>query len=384
VSDEVAGGVRTARFRTAKPQRRSTLYIGTFEVIEGEADGTKVEVYSDRNRSSTTVAYDEFMEMPVEVRGTSKADIDYSRQEIENAIKVYKKILGPLDLETLRVASTPTGHGRGFEGLLLLSKFGGFDSDNSAADLFRAHEVAHLWWGNVVDPVDWVEDRWLGESFAEYVAMEFYSIRFAKPEKTREWMRQQWVRPVLDAPREPVQSIDGTKRRVRSSQLRPLIDGTQNVYTKGPLVIHMLRNLVVLFNGNDQKFWELLQGFLEDNKGKQVSTQDFIAATEKKLGGQIGWFWDEWLYGSDLPHVRWSSKTSQDGKDWIVVVDAKQEGTAFQLPIPIYVELADGRRMRQYLNLSGPTGRAVVKAPSKPKNVTMNDNFEVLAFIEKE
>jgi len=284
----------------------------------------------------------------------------------------------------LRVASTPTGHGRGFEGLLLLSQYGGFNSDLSSSDLFRAHEVAHLWWGNVVDLLDWRQDRWVAESFAEYMAMEFYSIRFKKPDKTREWIEQKWVKPILDASREPVATLDGQKRKVRSSEMRPLIDGTQNVYTKGPLVIHMLRNLFVLFNGNDQKFWELLQDFLEDNKGKLVTTEDFIAATEKKFGGQLPWFWDEWLYGSDLPHVRWSSTTAQHGGEWIVTVDAKQDGTAFQLPIPVYVDLGDKRRLRQYLNLSGPTGRAVIKCPSQPKGVSINDNFEVLAFVEKD
>lgn len=54
------------------------------------------------------------------------------------------------------------------------------------------------------------------------------------------------------------------------------------------------------------------------------------------------------------------------------------------LALAVYVELGDGRRMRQFLDLSQPTGRTVVKAPTKPKSVSVNDNFEVLAFIEKE
>src|SRR4030095_7631035 len=45
VSDEVAGGDRTVRYETVRPQRHSTLYVGPFEKIEGEAEGTRVEVY---------------------------------------------------------------------------------------------------------------------------------------------------------------------------------------------------------------------------------------------------------------------------------------------------------------------------------------------------
>lgn len=384
LQDDVAEGVRTARFRTTRPQKRVSLYLGPFEIVPGQADNTKLEVYSDRNRPSAVVGYDTFMDMEVVAQGTSKNDVDYSRQELENAIKIFNRILGPLDLAELRVAATPTDHGRGFEGLLLLSKFGGFSSNDSRADLFRAHEVAHLWWGNMVGSRHWPEDRWLDESFAEYMAMEFYTLRFKKPEQTRTWMQQQWIKPILDATKTPIRTLDGQSRRVRSSELRPLIDGTQNVYTKGPLVIHMLRNLFVVFKKSDEPFWTMLQEFLEKNKGKPVSTDEFIAATEAKLGGAIPWFWDQWLYGSELPTIKWSATTQADGKEWVVTVDAQQEGTAFSLVLPIYVELPDGRKARQFLDLSKPTGRSVMRVPAKPKSISVNDNFEVLAMVEKE
>ena len=81
--------------------------------------------------------------------------------------------------------------------------------------------------------------------------------------------------------------------------------------------------------------------------------------------------------------MTWTSTTAQQGGEWIVTVDAKQDGTSFQLPIPVYVDLGNNKRLRQYLNLSGATGRAVIKCPGKPKTVSLNDNYEVLAFIEK-
>jgi aminopeptidase N len=197
-------------------------------------------------------------------------------------------------------------------------------------------------------------------------------------------MRQKWVQPILDASRVGVSTLDGQKRRARSSELRPLTDGAQNVYTKGPLVIHMLRNLFVFFKGSDEKFWELLQDFLEANKGKLVSTDDFIAAAESKLGGKFDWFWDQWLYGSELPHIRWSSTTEQQGSQWIVTVNARQEGTRFDLALPVYVELSKQRRLRQFMKLSEMTGRVVIKSPEKPKSISVNDEFEVLGFMDKE
>lgn len=386
VSDEVADGVRTVCFRTKRAQNRSSVYVGPFALMEGEADGTRLEVYTDRNQGSRVTGYDAFMDRTISVRDVEYSQVSYSMHEIENALRVFKRILGPIDLEVLRVASTPTGHGRGFEGLLLLSKFGGFASDNSRADLFRAHEVAHLWWGNQIDVQDWRADRWLGESFAEYMAMEYYTIRFEKPEQTKEWMRESWVRPVLGAANEPARTLLGQKRRERGSELHPLAEGTNNVYTKGPLVLHMLRNLFVLFHGSDEKFWELLQDFLEQHKGQLVTNEDFMVATEAKLGGQIGWFWDQWIYGSELPHIHWSSTMTQADGGWQVDVTARQDGTSapFTIALPVFVDLGKGRQVRKFLDLSGPTGSTTIRVPTKPASVSVNDNFEVLAFVDRE
>ena len=385
ISEEVVGDVRSYHYRTTVPQRGSTFYCGAFDVHQGTVDKTKVEVYRDRNAPAANLTQVADPEMGIEnlptVGGYSEAK--FMLQEVENAVLTFNRILLPLELPSLRVASTPTSHGRGFQGLLLLSR-GGFRSDLSLADLFRAHEVAHMWWGNLSEPRDWPEDRWLSESFAEYSAMEFYKLRFKKPEEARNWMYQAWVKPVLEASKEPQKTLTGQVRRVRSSEMRPLADGTQNVYTKGPLVLHQLRNLFVLFKGNDNGFWELLQDFLEQNRGELVTTQDFITATETKLGGQITWFWDQWLYGSELPEVRWTHTVAQQGSEWVVTVDARQIGTAYQLPIPVYVELEKGKRARAFLNLSGATGRAQVKVPAKPRSVSLNDNYEVLASVQKE
>ena len=132
------------------------------------------------------------------------------------------------------------------------------------------------------------------------------------------------------------------------------------------------------------KFWLLLQDFLVDHKNGLVTTEDFINATEAKPGGKMPWFWDQWIYGSELPNVRWTSKTEQQGGQWVVTVEARKADSTYQLALPVYITLQDGRRARQFLDLSGPTGHATIRVPSKPKSVSVNDNFELLAFIEKD
>ncbi|MBP7148230.1 MAG: hypothetical protein KBD01_11830 [Acidobacteria bacterium] len=86
---------------------------------------------------------------------------------------MFRRLFLPLDLPAFWAVSTSTFHGRGFQGVLLLGGYAGFRSDYSSLDAFRAHEVAHQWWGNAVYVRDWPRDRWITESFAEIAAMKY-------------------------------------------------------------------------------------------------------------------------------------------------------------------------------------------------------------------
>jgi hypothetical protein len=361
VSEEVVGRERILHFQTRRPQRRSTLYLGEFATRAAVADDTKVEVFVDRGE-------------PSEVK-----NLQFTLDEIGNMIKVYNRIYRPLDTEVLRVASTPTSHGRGFDGLLLLSHTG-FRGE-SASDLFRAHEVAHQWWGNMVDGRDWPEDRWLSESFAEFSSMEYYQIRFQKPEKTREQIDVNWVRPVLSTPELTFTDLLGRKRKERTGEVSPVIDGGENVYTKGPLVLHMLRYLVRVQKGGDAAFWELMRSFLDRYRNQQASTAEFIALAGQHLEMDLAWFWDQWLYKPDIPTVRWSHTVQpRDGK-WEVSVEAREEGTGFVLLVPIYAHLEENRMATRPLLIQKGEGKASMLLPEKPGRVSLNDNYESLVYL---
>jgi len=369
LSEEVTEGKRNYHFLTSRPNQSSTFYFGNFQTYDAKADETNVQLLYDSARDETGVS---FLESP-----------KYTVTEIANAVKIYNRILAhPLELDDLRVAATPTSHGRGFEGLILLSKYGGTSADSSSADLFRAHEVAHQWWGNMVQPRNWPEDRWLSESFAEYSAMEYFQLRFKKPDKTRQQIRELWVKDIFKSAEETVETLTGEKRRTRMSKLSPLIAGDQNVYTKGPLVLHMLRYLFQAQKKSDEGFWLLLQDFLEKYKYEQASTKDFMQLTEQHLEGRLDWFWDQWIYGTDIPVVRWSHDLtrSEDG-GWLLTVEAEQADTSFVMPIPIYVRTKDGKTLTTPLVMRDKHGKAQVRLRDKPARVSLNDNYEALIEI---
>jgi hypothetical protein len=352
------------RFRTSHPARRATFYYGNFMSREGQADDLPIEVFVD-----------------VEERYARKR-VDHVVTEVENAVKVYNRILNhPLELDRLRVVGIPGFHGRGFEGLVLLS-IGGFRADLSASELFRAHEVAHQWWGNIVEPEDWRTDRWIGEAFAEYMSMEYYAIRHENPDKTRRRIYENWVRPLLDAPTVPVRRLDGTTEMLPEPAAYALCQGTDLVYTKGPMVLHMLRFLFRTVHGSDSKFWLLLQDFIANNQYTLVSTEDFEQMASRYLGAELTPFFDQWLRRPGIPSVRWSHDVRRGPDGHVLVLDAEQD-MDFDLFLPVHIELRGGRVVRSALVMQGGAGHAEIRLPGRPRDVTLNEDWEALADVSE-
>jgi hypothetical protein len=370
ISDNVIDDKRTVRFATSRPAFGSSFYVGAYDVQELKTDvGTQVQMFVERNTGQSD--------------GSTSTRTGYGTQELLNAIATFNRILdAPLELETLRAVTTPTGHGRGFEGLLLLAADGALGSDSSS-DLFRAHEVAHQWWGNMIQPDSWPEDRWLAESTADYLAMEFYRLRFKSPDKTQDQMKDRWVEPLRKATEEKLTTLEGQPRRVDGSEIYSLIDGAQNVYTKGPLVLHHLRYIFRVFKQNDEGFWLLLQDFLAKYKYKRASTADFIAMAEEKIGGKIGWFWDQWVYGTKIPRVSWSHEVIEDKStgEFMIKVRGTQADTAYQLAIPVFITLKGGRTVSVPLLFMGKDGKAEMRSKVKPTKFSLNDSYEALVWV---
>lgn len=364
VEHRIEGKDAIYRFRTESTVRRATFYVGDFRRAEGKADGITLETYVNAALPAAT------------------KNIAYAQTEIANALRVLARILLPLEQSSLRVVSTPVPWGRGFEGVLLLAERGGFRGDLSAAETFRSHEAAHQWWGNLVDVRSWPRDRWLMESTAEYVAMEYYRLRFEKADRWREHIDRSWGDELLRRPELPRWRLTGEKLTAPENDREPLILGGQNVYTKGPLVLHSLRYLFRAKKGSEGGFWEALREVLRTYAKGRVSTEEFIAVVERHLGEPVPWFWDQWLFGTGIPTVAWSHRVEPRGDKWAVTVTGKQADTAFLLAIPVYLHLPGGKQATVPLWLDGKGGTATVTLPVRPEKVTLNDFREALVRLK--
>lgn len=64
--------------------------------------------------------------------------------------------------------------------------------------------------------------------------------------------------------------------------------------------------------------------------------------------GRMDWFFNEYVYGTDLPAYRFESQATPNGDGTALHIKLTQSGVpqGFKMPVPIYLELADGHVLR--------------------------------------
>jgi len=185
-----------------------------------------------------------------------------------------------------------------------------------------AHELAHQWFGDMITHRTWPH-IWLTEGLAEYA--------FALYEEKR--VGQDAYRAEIGDRMTDALTAAGSLHRADSSALfdMPLI------YYKGSTIPHMLRHVM-----GDSLFFAGLKTYAGDpdyRYGNAV-TEDFRGVLEDISGTDLGYFFDEWIYGSGYPHYthHWNASAGPDG--YLVDLYVSQEtGTAnpayFTMPLDV-------------------------------------------------
>ncbi len=303
--------------------------------------------------------------------------------EVTGALQFFTALFGPCPTEHIYVTEILGGHGQGFLGFIQLSWLTFAVSDDWGVNrAFRAHEVAHQWWG---EGIRWesYHDQWLSEGFAEYSAWQYLQLAegnklfFRRLEKAQD--------DILDARnylfgKGPTTGSLWLGWRASTSETRG--DYFRLTYEKGAWILHMLRNLLIDFKTmNEDKFKAVLREFYRRFEGQKANTEDFRETLEEMTGESFQWFFDQWVYGADIPTYYWNYTKEKDGDFWKVIVRVRQEGVSdeFRMPVPVSVEFKNRKRATVRLNIRGD--QEVYELPriaEEPKDILFNDYQSVL------
>ena len=147
------------------------------------------------------------------------------------------------------------------------------------------------------------------------------------------------------------------------------------VYNKGASVLHMLRRLL-----GDEVFFRGLRRFYMDRRYQKAGTEDFERAMEAESGRVLDRFFERWIYGSDIPRIRYSTQIG----DKHVMVRFEQAGDqVFDIPVTVTLSYTDGRTINVIVPVSDTQVERSIPTEGPVRRVQVNQDSAALAeFVE--
>jgi hypothetical protein len=292
----------------------------------------------------------------------------------------FEGIFGPCPYPTLNVVvmegSTPGGHSP--PGMVVMSLRPPLLRNQLRDDpatfwdipgFFLAHELAHQWWGQGVAGQNYHE-RWLSEAMAQYAAALWARHRLGD-----EMFRTVMERMARWAMRHSDQGPIHLGHRLGHLQGDPQIYRAV-VYDKGAWVLHMLRERV----GADA-FARALTVVQREHRFGKAGSEHLRAALEKESGLQLGPYFREWVYGTALPELEVSRRTTPGASgSFATAVTITPRNLPGPMPLEVAVVHARGREGIQVM-LPPEGGTFTVETKAPPRRVEVDARGALLARV---
>jgi aminopeptidase N len=161
------------------------------------------------------------------------------------------------------------------------------------------------------------------------------------------------------------------------------------IYDKGAYVMEMLRAMMFdpKLKNPDGRFLAMMHDFTSTYAGQNASTEDFRLIVEKHVGSPMDWFFNQWVYGRDIPTYDFSYRLSDaDAGQTELTMSITQSGVpeSFQMNLPVYAAV-NGEMC--YLGLIGVTGtkptKVSMKLPLHPNKIVLDPGHSILAEVHQ-
>jgi hypothetical protein len=223
-----------------------------------------------------------------------------------------------------------------------------------------SHEVAHQWWGNLVEMADY------GSIFLSEGLAEFSSNLYVEKVADNRWS-------FASNNMTYVFTVDHS---VAPQIVSPFIYNSpyyyQVAYQKGACVADVLRTEL-----GEETFLTGIRLFLERFQRKFATARDLFDVLEEYTGQSLQWFWDQWMAGRSVPllHVGAWFDISTSTLRFMV---RQNDLFPFRLTLPIVLRWEDGER--QEIRVSVAARETVVDIPVSraPQRVQVDPRFHTI------
>ena len=316
--------------------------------------------------------------------------------ESRNAYEIYSYFFGESAFREIKVSQQPqTSFAQSWPTLIYLPFTAFWDeSIKDRLGLLRgevslmsyetiaSHEIAHQWWGNTVMRSSY-HDEWLMEGFATY-SSALYLQASSGIKRFKDYMKIQ-RQQVLAHAGEGISYNDlgpiWLGQRLNSLDF-PV--GRRLIYAKGAYVLHMLRMMLFDYDEkNDERFIKMMKDYVRTYTGKIVTTDDFKEIVERHFGADMDWFFEQWVYGTDIPVYKFDYDIEETNGTYFLTITAQQKGvpSSFEMPVPFLVNFDNGHAVVRLMVRGDKATAKKFHLPQKPVNIEPNPWSAVLCTI---
>ncbi len=327
-------------------------------------DGNVVARYTSIVRSLPQILIGPCERIEVPGRGVAVTFLlpkgKYKREEIENSARFFQRVyefyhglFGPLAGKPIQVAVSSAGMGG--HGAFLGTFLDELPARESGAfDETAAHELAHSWWGYSVASYG-RGTKLLREALCNYGAWELGRTEFQTDRFYDEIVRLLFsgalARPLF----------------------RAMDDSEGGAYTKGALVMHLLRQEM-----GDETFLAVLRAFASRFRDGDASFADFVAVCNEVSRRDWLPFLSHWCYGTGLPAYRVVAHESCSASNgWRTTVTLTNAGQGI-VTCPVELQTTAGPQRQRVAVPENQARVWVWQTPGQVTNVVVDPDHSAL------
>lgn len=228
------------------------------------------------------------------------------------------------------------------------------------------NQVSRQWWGGLLSPTT-RNHIWFVNGLARY-SEALYFESTGGPSSLETEMRDVYVE-ALTQPEPPL--IQAARYEDYSPEFWAATAG------KGSAVLHMLRGLV-----GKEKFEEMLKLLVKGGAYKQLSTADIRKAAEQVYGGDLGYFFIQWIESAGAPEFKLTYTVFRTAKGFRVLGKVAQDLDTFRMPVKLKIE-TEGNPEEKTVEVVGTSSEFSVETFGKPVVVKLDPDMQVLRYDDK-
>lgn len=279
-------------------------------------------------------------------------------------IALYEELIGPYPFQQFSIVENffPTGYG--FPSYTLLGST--VIRLPFIIETSLGHEIAHCWWGNGVW-VDYRQGNWC-EGLTTYLADYLYKERISE-EEGRQYRLQILrnftilVNPGNDFP---------------LSQFKGRYDPSSQAigYGKAAMVFHMVRRSI-----GDGAFWGSLRDVFNAKLFKEASWKDFQIAFERRAGGSLESFFEQWIFRKGAPRLNLQNPAmKREGASWATTGSIIQKEPSYDLSLPLRLASPSGKQDER-IRVQGRETAFQIISQYRPSRLDVDPECDVMRIL---